>query len=682
MSRPGSALYRRGDTIAGMTVRKILITAGLVALLAPVPAFSQASTASTANPPRGTAVSPTLQRVTLFTSGVAEFVVNAPVDGSAVVELMVDTDQMSDLVRSLTIADPAGNGTYRIAYPAGESMETRLGRFRVDLSKVETLTDLLSQARGTEIEIDNSAGETLSGRLVAVHGGGEQARRSTAAPDRDGTMPELVVQIDDRLVRVAMEEVRSVRPADGALQRDLARALDLLERDAGGSRSRPVDVHLDGNGRRTVTFRYLAPMPVWKTSYRAVLSGRSITLQGWAHLDNTSTWDWTDTEVRLVSSSPDSYFFDLYPPLYVAREQVLTGPGAAPPSDNRLQRAPMRSLYMDEAESALSDGAVMGRAREQVQGDQDVSGVELTIDRPVTLERGRSAMIPIVDRTSQAESVRSFDPRRDRTHPRLSVAFRNEGNLQLPGGAMTIFDGDRYVGDAVVDSLVPGARRTIPYARDLATTITAEAGGGEEELRTLRVVDGLLVAERRARLTTTYEVRAENQRTPPPVRITHPRRRGWDVVSPSTLDTTPDEAVVQSSGRRLAVVEEQIREQRYGLTSIERPLLVEFSGNRLTDPRVRRVLQNVLELRDQLERHREERAALEEEQSRIFSDQERLRGNMETLDRDSSLYRRYVNRLDDQETRLSFLREDLEEAREAEQQAEAALEAYLRTLNS
>ncbi|MFW5826688.1 MAG: hypothetical protein ACOCU4_01275, partial [Alkalispirochaeta sp.] len=168
----------------------------------------------------------------------------------------------------------------------------------------------------------------------------------------------------------------------------------------------------------------------------------------------------------------------------------------------------------------------------------------------------------------------------------------------------------------------------------------------------------------------------------PSVRLSHPRRRGWDVVSPQPRETTTDTAVITVASPTTTVVEERILEQRYTLTEMDPELLVEFSSNRLLAPRVRRILQNILELREQLTTFRSERRELEARRDEIFRDQERIRGNMENLDRNSELYRRYVSQLESQENDLRFIRSDLEDAREEEAEALAALNAYLATLDS
>ncbi len=628
--------------------------------------------AQTASPEGDSSPAPPLTRVSIFTSGVGEFFHETTVEDDEVVRLTIPRDQMSDVLRSLTILDADGGTPYQVDYAAGEPLQDQLRRFRIDLSGVSTLADLLRQVRGFEVSGRTVSGERFSGRVTAVAGGADEGR----AHGRTGSV---VLATGQSLQHLPISDIADISVNDEEISDDISRALELLADFAGSAQNRTLEIQLRGSGERRIGIRYLLEMPVWKTTYRAVLEEGEVAFQGWAHVDNTSPVDWQETTVQLVSSAPDTAFFDVYPPRYVER----TGDGGAPEYAAESMPGPMRSM-----------------AFERTTTEQRVSGVGFTVSEPVTLRRGQSAMIPIVNGRFSAELVRSFDPLRDEAHPRLAFAFENEVDTRLPEGPLTLYDGDRYVGDAVLPVTPAGAERTVPYARDLELRITREQDQSPQELRTIRIAAGTLVAERRERLETRYSLERDGEagtgataqrgarssgsssRDLPSVRLSHPRRRGWDVVSPQPRETTTDTAVITVASPTTTVVEERILEQRYTLTEMDPELLVEFSSNRLLAPRVRRILQNILELREQLTTFRSERRELEARRDEIFRDQERIRGNMENLDRNSELYRRYVSQLESQENDLRFIRSDLEDAREEEAEALAALNAYLATLDS
>ena len=101
---------------------------------------------------------------------------------------------------------------------------------------------------------------------------------------------------------------------------------------------------------------YVVETPVWKTSYRLILSGpgdlqdekgrkdrgdekdkagpatkpgeggakpaTEAKLQGWAIIENQTDNDWNDVQLSLVSGRPISFIQDLYRPLYIPRPTV------------------------------------------------------------------------------------------------------------------------------------------------------------------------------------------------------------------------------------------------------------------------------------------------------------------------------------------------------------------------
>lgn len=622
---------------------------------------------------------PRLTHVSIFTSGVGEFFHETTVQDDGIVRLTVPRAQMSDVLRSLTILDADGGTPYQVDYAAGESLQERLRRFRVDLSGVNTLADLLRQVRGSVVSGSTTSGEPFSGRVTAVSSpvsGGFPVTSTTSDGGEAGTV---VLATAQSLRRLPIAEIADISVEDEEVSDDISRALELLAAFSGSSENRTLEIQLHGTGERRIGIRYLLEMPVWKTTYRAVLEDDQVTFQGWAHLDNTSPVDWEGTTVQLVSSAPDTAFFDVYPPHYVDR-----GRNGEPTPIYEAAPAPMRSMAFDSAEARTP--------AERATTEQRVSGVGFTISEPVTLSRGQSAMIPIVNGRFSSELVRSFDPHRDADNPRLAFTFENEVDVRLPEGPLTIYDGDRYVGDAMLPVTPAGAERTVPYARDLELIVTRDQDRSPQELRTVRIAAGMLVAERRERLETRYALERDGgmpgtggnagSNAFPPIRIDHPRRRGWEIISPTPSEVTPENAVITLTSSSTTITEERVLEQEYTMTEMDRELLVEFSSNRLLAPRVRRILQNIVELRDQVQTFRTERQELEERRDEIFRDQQRIRGNMENLDRNSDLYRRYVSQLDNQENDLRFIRSDLAEAREEEEEALAALNAYLATLDS
>src|SRR6516162_6589703 len=124
-----------------------------------------------------------------------------------------------------------------------------------------------------------------------------------------------------RSVRLA--DVQRVRFLNPVLDGEFRRALETLAQSH-DTQKRAGSLSFSGRGKRPVQVCYGVENPIWKTSYRLVLSpkdGKPM-LQGWAVVENASEEDWKDVRLALVSGRPISFRMDLYQPLYVPRPTV------------------------------------------------------------------------------------------------------------------------------------------------------------------------------------------------------------------------------------------------------------------------------------------------------------------------------------------------------------------------
>jgi chromosome segregation ATPase len=92
---------------------------------------------------------------------------------------------------------------------------------------------------------------------------------------------------------------------------------------------------------------------------------------------------------------------------------------------------------------------------------------------------------------------------------------------------------------------------------------------------------------------------------------------------------------------------------------------------------IKQVLQQVVTLRRQLDATTVQREQREQQIRSIAEEQQRIRQNMERLDRNASLYTRYVSKLDEQESAIETLQRDIAQLTSTEQQQRQALEDFL-----
>ncbi len=299
---------------------------------------------------------------------------------------------------------------------------------------------------------------------------------------------------------------------------------------------RSLEVRLPGTGTRQASIGYVIAAPVWKVSYRLDLSPDKPQFQGWAIVDNPSDLDWKGVSLSLVSGRPVSFIQDLYPPLYLdrptlplaiagiaaarsfdraspAREARRHGRSAAPRGrrSRRRRRKWRRRLPRPRwppeeptalaaaAASPLGSSAALETAKVGKAGDQ----FQFTVKKPVSLDRGRSAMLPLVAGDIAAERVSVFSPDSDSSHPMLGARLSNSTGIRLPAGPIVVFDGGVYAGDALLDffpgeGLAPHRLRGRPQRNDRRIDLEFQ------ETVAVKISKGVMSFSRRITLSRSY----------------------------------------------------------------------------------------------------------------------------------------------------------------------------------
>ncbi len=312
--------------------RRDLTRAALTAaiLTAALPATGHAQTTQPAGP--ATAADVPVKEVVLFSSGVGYFEHFGTVHGDGVAELRFKTTQINDILKSLVLQDLDGGQVRAVTYPSQDPIAKTLKSFQVDITANPPLADLFNQLRGARVTI-TQAGQKQTGTILGV-----ERRRVTVkgehGDDQTAWEPVLNLVNDGQIAAVPMESISLFKLDDPGLQDELTKALTALA-GARDQDKKPVRISFGGAGDRRVRLGYVVETPVWKTSYRLVLSprpddvnGRPTTrpadgqLQGWAIVENQTDNDWTDVQMKLVSGRPISFVEDLYQPLYVPRPTV------------------------------------------------------------------------------------------------------------------------------------------------------------------------------------------------------------------------------------------------------------------------------------------------------------------------------------------------------------------------
>jgi hypothetical protein len=671
-----------------------------------------------------------LERVVLFTSGVGYYQHGGTIVDEATVEMQFAAADVNDLLKSMVVLDPGG-GPPTVSYASRDPVTKTLGTFAVNLTDNPSLGELLGRLRGQRVELD--AATPVAGTVVGV-----EQRRVEIGEDQAVEKQFLTVLTADGLRTLPLDAVSRVKLADPRLQAELEKALAVLAL-AADNEKKGVAIAFSGAGERPVTVGYVRESPIWKTSYRLLLDADTAVtkaaLQGWAIVENTTDADWKNVRLSLVSGRPISFVMDLYQPLYLPRplvepelhaslrpqvygqsmsdaEKQLTQAGGRLDELAALGRGdPRRALAKAAAPAApasmTADGGVVdGRAMDQsgvvgggawfgaagvtrslAQGSDLGELFRYEIEKPVTLERQRSAMLPIVGGEIEAERVAIYDDRVLAKHPLSGLRLKNTTDSHLMQGPVTVYDQrGGYSGDARIEDMAPGTERLVSYAVDLDVEVVPRVEGRPEEIVSVRLAKGTLVAARKLARAKVFEIK--NSGTEPvKVLVEHPLEAGWTLVKPEApQEKTRDRsrfAVAAEPGKTatLEVVEEMPLEETHAITNLDDDRILFYSRVNATSPAVRESLAEVIRRKRDLEQLARDRQIREQALATIDQEQARIRGNMGTIDRGSDLFNQYVKKLTGQEQRIETLRDEIAALQEREQEARKGLDAYLLALD-
>ncbi len=295
-----------------------------------------------------------IKKVQLYSSGVGYFEHEGRVEGASTTELRFRAAQMNDVLKSLLLQDLDGGRINSIVYPSQDPVDKILGSFDIDLGNNPSLSNILTQLRGSTVTI-RSGTDVHKGTILGVE--------SVMIAINGGSATEDVLNLISRgtIKALRLSTIDSIELEDAALQEEFTKALQTVAQ-ARDQDKKPLQIAHEGTGRRRVRIGYVVESPIWKTSYRLVLPEEGKTdgyLQGWAIVENQTENDWENVELTLISGRPISFIQDLYNPLYVQRPVVAfeLQENLKPQMYERGVELPMA------AEADAMDEAVVSRGR-------------------------------------------------------------------------------------------------------------------------------------------------------------------------------------------------------------------------------------------------------------------------------------------------------------------------------
>lgn len=630
-----------------------------------------------------------ITRVVLFRSGVGYIERLGRVEGEASLTLSLRETQMNDLLKSLVLVDFDGGQILPVQYTPRDPLSRTLSAFAINIADNPSVATLLSRLRGAAVEIQTDK-ETLQGTVLSVE------TRKTPADETVVDQSFVNLMTREGLRSIALDSVRSFRVRDERLQKELQDALAALATGLDNTR-KTVELRFRGQGARRVLVGYLTEMPLWKMTYRLVIGEGEPLLQGWAIVENTTDEDWRNVRVELVSGRPVSFIQNLYEPVYPQRPRIQTQaeeallPGA-PEAAMRKQEAMRAALEAPgfggaPTPPALTDADAARRESiiEMATGQERGALFDYRIDHPVTVLRQQSAMVPVLNRTVQAETVSLYNPANHPRHPFFGVKLTNTTDLTLMEGPVTVYLNGSYGGDAQLTTLEPKGARVLTFALDLGVEVVLNRTNETSQQLSVKIAQGVLEQRYQLRRENEYLV-VNRDGKPRTLLIEQPFSGAWELVEPRDAERTANFyrfrlRLEPNQTRTLTVVEQRTEQETIALLQASDDVLrVLVQNQRLSEP-VRQAFATILNRRRAISNLDAEIRQQEAKIRAISDDQARIRENMKQLDRNSELYRQYVQKLTQQEREIEEARRAIQRLEEQRARTQRELNDYIAGLN-
>lgn len=619
-----------------------------------------------------------IRRVVLYKHGVGYFEREAAVSGDQALTLSFKQAEVSDVLKSLTVLDLDGGTVSAVSYDSTKPLEQLLAEIALDIPDDDSLKTLLPQLKGARVSVKPTGGSTTQGVILGI--------------DKVETRTESGIQQTSRLsVLTDSADVRTFDLFDTdltLLDESMKRDLDFYLRTqlAGKKKdARTFTLFAQGTGKRAVRVSYVLEAPVWKATYRVILSeSEQPLIQGWAVVDNVSDEDWENVELTLVAGLPVSFVHDLYTPRYIKRPvvQVKETTGVLPPvmevGDELFMAAfdvpamamaaPAPEMSKRRRETALSTAApqrsavssVQTQTRERQVGDL----FEYVIEKAVTVRRNQSALVPILLKPFAGRSVLLYQKAARAENPMRCVEFENTTGLTLEGGPVTVLDQGSYVGEAMLDTMKPTEKRLVGYAVELAVRVLDNVDSSNDHVSRVTIRNGVLQTFRANVLKTTYTFvsKADKEQT---LYLDHPRNgSAWELMD----DQKPHEVTENfwrfrfplppNKTTKFAVRQQQTVSSAFGLHDVSEKLLTAWVSAKYLDKKTEKALRAALDQRIAVSTLEERQTRLGQERNGIHAEQKRIRDNLASLGERASekeLRERFVRTLGSQEDRLDAM---------------------------
>jgi len=652
-----------------------------------------------------------VKKVIIFKHGVSYYTLEGNLKGSDQFELEFNIEEMDDILKSLFVLDTSEKGYISsISYDAALDTSQLLKSIILNIPDTNSFTSLLSQIKGAKINITISGNKTLSGRIMGI----EEKRRV----HKEETLVDkilILLQDDEVISKHSFDEIKTVDILNEEIKKDLKFFLNTViagkKKDA-----KKIVINCesggDNNVERNIFVSYIRESPIWKTSYRLIMSVEQATeekclLSGWSLIENTTNQDWEDIELTLVAGMPVSFKYEFYRPIFIQRpvikppkvlsarpteieeglemdryEDVAIAEAEALPAAKMKKRGAIAASRPPPApagagigrmQSIMSDEGMYDKVKAQTKIQTKDLGelFEYNISNLVSIKRKQSALVPILTEVIKAKRVLLYNKQEHDKNPNVCLEITNNTNLTLERGPVTIIYDDNLAGEAIIPFLNKDDTRLLNYAVEQAVIITNEAKSENKSVHKVTFGGAHANEWHYSNLITEYKINNKTNEEKI-LYLDHPKSYGYEFIEkPLEPEETPNFWRFKLTLKPKSAINFKLKEQRelsssYYLWNWSKEDFMKrisfYVKQQFIDSVLETKLNEIANLVSEFNDLKDKREKLYQERDTMTEEQNRLRENISVLGEDNqsvALRERYIKKLNDQETRYEAISSEL-----------------------
>ena len=670
-----------------------------------------------------------VRRMVLYKHGVGFIERAKKFKGKDPVKLSFKKNNMDDILKSLCIFDMGEGMVTGVSYETAEDINRLLAEKAISVPDREALVGLMRQLKGYRIKIE-APGEDLEGLVV-----GTEEKKKVTDQGNQMTDQDFVVIKDDngQMKALDIEKIVNFQIIDNEAKEDLDFYLEAVT-SMRKKNVKSLTIFLDGDDH-DVSVSYIMSMPSWRVSYRLAFGEKETVLQGWGIIDNKLDEDLKDIGLSLVAGKPISFIYDIYTPRIVprpiVREEVRTVSAPVELESGmedlrQMEMAPEEPAYDMEMDGFADDmlcakeemaSSRMAPKRKAMKAgrrarDMPAGGAVATsgsmadsasvqtktvemgeffkydIETAVTVKRGQSAMVPILQCPIKCSKEHVYNPQKMPTNPVITMRVNNNTGAVLERGPILVLDEGTYVGEAILPYTTVEGENHIAYAVDLGVTVKEEYKSGSE-LQVIRISHRYFQKEYMEWKECEYEVQNKKKDEIDLV-IEHPKSDHKIDEKVTQKPTEETESyyrwkfkVKPKSTSKFKVRETIVRYYSETIRNLSLSTIKSYFNNNYISKRDYADVKDIIDLQQEINKLNNDINKMETERNQIYNEQSRLRSNLESLGsstREEKLRVKYVDKLDAQEKRLEDIDDKIAENKKEIERLDKEIEKKLGSL--